>query len=225
MNQIKRELMWPTPIYTQDFPEAKKLNTYLIKHIKEWKKKSPSVEKTNSGGGWHSPTDMNFKEEYKPLTQHLFRMVTHIFQDYGMEPKVGLGNMWANINPPGAYNKHHIHPNTDWSGVYYIHVPKDALNCIWLEDPRPGPNIQLPRRIKQLPRPLWRITKIPPVEGQSIMFPAWVPHGVEENTSKLKGDKALRISVSFNFIQTPNDNKNDQTHIHKSTSWADTLPK
>ena len=43
MNQIKRELMWPTPIYTQDFPEAKKLNTYLIKHIKEWKKKSPSV--------------------------------------------------------------------------------------------------------------------------------------------------------------------------------------
>jgi hypothetical protein len=55
------------------------------------------------------------------------------------------------------------------------------------------------------------------------MFPAWVPHGVEENTSKLKGDKGLRISVSFNFIQTPNDE--NQAHLHKTSSWANTLPK
>ena len=188
-----------------------------------WSKKDKSVAKTNAGGGRHSPTDMNLREEYNPLTQHLFNMIAEVFKDYGMEPKIGLGNMWANINPPGAYNKYHIHPNTDFSGVYYVQIPKDAANCIWLEDPRPGANIQLPRRVKQLPRPLWRITKIPPVEGQCLMFPAWVPHGVEENTSQLKGDKGLRISVSFNFIQTPNDE--NQAHLHKTSSWANTLPK
>ena len=47
------------------------------------------------------------------------------------------------------------------------------------------------------------------------MFPAWVPHGVEENNTKAKGDKGLRVSVSFNFIQTPNDE--NQTHLHKAT--------
>ena len=122
--------------------------------------------------------------------------------------------MWANINPPNAYNKYHIHPNTDISGVYYIQVPKDS-GCLWLEDPRPGANIHLPRRVPNLPRPLWRVTKIPPIEGRCIMFPAWVPHGVEENNTKTKGDKSLRVSVSFNFIQTPNDE--NQTNLRKAT--------
>ena len=31
-----------------------------------------------------------------------------------------LGNMWANVNPPGGYNRAHIHPNCTWSGVYYV---------------------------------------------------------------------------------------------------------
>ena len=39
------------------------------------------------------------------------------------------------------------------------------------------------------------------------MFPSWVPHGVVDNNTKAKGDKSLRVSVSFNFIQTPNDSK------------------
>jgi uncharacterized protein (TIGR02466 family) len=43
--------------------------------------------------------------------------------------------MWANINPPGGYNRPHMHPNSLWSGVYYIKTPK---NCghLKLEDPR-----------------------------------------------------------------------------------------
>ena len=100
MNQLKRDLMWPTPIYFKDFPDSKNLNKYLLKHIKAWAKKESTMEKTNAGGGWHSPTDMNFKKEYKPLCDHLFVMMEEIFKDYGMLPKVALGNMWANINPP-----------------------------------------------------------------------------------------------------------------------------
>ena len=53
--KIHREVMWPTPIYWQDIPDAKKLNQYLMKHIKAWyksdiKKGKPTGEfKTNSG--------------------------------------------------------------------------------------------------------------------------------------------------------------------------------
>ena len=108
--------------------------------------------------------------------------------------------MWANINYQSAYNKQHIHPNAQWSGVYYVKVPENS-GRLFVEDPRPGPNIILPRRVKQLPRPLWRVVIYPAIEGQMIMFPAWVPHGVEVNESKEKGEKGWRVSVSFNFIQ------------------------
>jgi hypothetical protein len=49
------------------------------------------------------------------------------------------------------------------------------------------------------------VIKIPPLEGRCVIFPAWVPHGVEENNTKAKGDKSLRVSVSFNFIQRDQD--------------------
>ena len=62
---MKREILFPTPIYWKDLPDAKQLNKYLFKHIKSWYKKNPKGEKkTNSGFGWHSPTDMNEKKEF-----------------------------------------------------------------------------------------------------------------------------------------------------------------
>ena len=197
---MNRDLLFPTPVYIKDIPGAKELNKYLFKHIKTWRKKDKGVTKTNAGGGWHSATDMNRKEEYKELAKELFVMAEELFKDYGLEATCALGNMWANINYPGSYNKIHMHPNSTWSGAYYIKVPKDS-GCIWVEDPRPGPNLLLPRRVEGLPRELWRVVKYPPVEGQCLMFPSWLPHGVESNGSKEKGEKGWRVSVSFNFIQ------------------------
>ena len=176
------------------------MNKYLYPLIKAWSKKDKSEKKTNAGGGWHSPTDMNFKKEYQPLSDELFTMQEEIYKDYGMEPKPGLGNMWANINYPGSYNKQHIHPNSQWSGVYYIKVPKNS-GSLFVEDPRPGPNVILPRRVEGLPRALWRVVIYPAIEGQMIMFPAWLSHGVQINESKEKGEKGWRVSISFNFIQ------------------------
>ena len=203
---MNREILFPTPVYFKMVKDPQKMNKDLFKHIKAWSKKDKTETKTNAGGGWHSPTDMNFKKEYKPLTDELFDMQDAIFKDYGMEPKPGLGNMWANINYPGSYNKQHTHPNSQWSGVYYVKVPKNS-GRLFVEDPRPGPNIILPRRIKGIPRALWRVVIYPAIEGQMIMFPAWLPHGVEINESKEKGEKGWRMSVSFNFIQVNKEGK------------------
>ena len=197
---MNREILFPTPVYSKMVENPQRLNHYLFPLIKAWSKKDKSEEKTNAGGGWHSPTTMNFKKEYKPLMDELFIMQEEIYKDYGMEPRAALGNMWANINYPGAYNKQHIHPNAQWSGAYYVKVPKNSGHLL-VEDPRPGPNIMLPRRTKGLPRPLCRLVDYPAIEGQMIMFPAWLPHGVEMNESKEKGEKGWRVSVSFNFIQ------------------------
>ena len=43
--------------------------------------------------------------------------------------------MWANINPPGGMNRAHQHPNSLWSGVYYIKAPKNSGH-LKIDDPR-----------------------------------------------------------------------------------------
>ena len=35
---MKREILFPTPMYWKDIPHAKELNKYLFKHIKAWYK-------------------------------------------------------------------------------------------------------------------------------------------------------------------------------------------
>ena len=35
---MRREILFPTPFYWRDLPNAKELNQYLFKHIKAWYK-------------------------------------------------------------------------------------------------------------------------------------------------------------------------------------------
>ncbi len=119
-----------------------------------------------------------------------------IWKEEWLEREPMLGNMWANINPPGAYNAPHIHPNSLFSGVYYIKSLENSGKLV-CNDPRPGVQLNMPTRKKgQPPKHLWRECHLDPVEGRILMFPAWLWHCVEPNQSN-----DIRISVSFNFIQ------------------------
>jgi uncharacterized protein (TIGR02466 family) len=198
---MNRELVFPTPIYAKQFSKFKALNKKLTKDIIEWSKNTPTLEKTNSGEGWHSPTIMHTLPEYKDLLNEIMIFAQEVFKDWFCLPPANMGNMWCNINYPGAFNIEHIHPNATLSCAYYIKVPKDS-GTFYVIDPRPGPNILMPRRPKHhVPRPLWRVIKYPPMEGTCLMFPGWLPHGVEYNKSKEKGQKSWRISVSANIYQ------------------------
>ena len=197
---MNTEYHFPTMIYIKDLPNPEKLNQYLEPKIIQWSQQNKGVAKTNAGG-WHSTTDMNTKKEYNPLTSELFKMAEECNKDYGIQPKLGLGNMWANVSPTYSYNKTHTHPNSLWSGVYYVKVPKNS-GKLFLEDPRPGPNTYMPRRLDKLPKQLWRVIAYEAVEGRMIFFPSWQPHGVDINMNTEKGEKNWRVSVSYNFIQT-----------------------
>jgi hypothetical protein len=85
MSQLQRKILFPTPVYFKDIPNAKELNKYLFKHIKAWRKADPKGEnKTNSGFGWHSKTDMDRRKEYKPLIDELFKMAYECNKDFGV---------------------------------------------------------------------------------------------------------------------------------------------
>ena len=114
-----KEQFFPTIVYGFDLPMTDHLNTQLEKDIIEWSKQDQGVKKTNVKG-WHSQTDMQTKPEYKPLVDQLFLAMRHVWDDQHLDREAQLGNMWANINPPGGYNQPHVHPNALFSGVYYI---------------------------------------------------------------------------------------------------------
>jgi hypothetical protein len=44
MSQVQRKVLFPTPVYFKDLPNAKELNKYLFKHIKAWRKADPKGE-------------------------------------------------------------------------------------------------------------------------------------------------------------------------------------
>ena len=189
-----KEYFFPTIIYIKDLPNPEKLNPYLEKHIVEWSNQDKGVHKTNVNG-WHSKTDMNHKKEYEPLIQELFQMQNEIIQEEHLDIKPRLGNMWANINPPGGYNNGHVHPNSLFSGAYYVKAQPNS-GRLHVMDPRPGVQQVMPaRKPGKIPRELWRETYYDPIPGRLIMFPSWMWHKVEPNQSN-----DIRISVSFNFI-------------------------
>jgi uncharacterized protein (TIGR02466 family) len=191
---MNRELFFPTPIYVQDIGNPV-FNQKLEQDIIAWSNRDKGIQRTNVNG-WHSTSDMANYPEYKELVTILFKAQQHIYKEEHLDSEPFLGNMWANINPPGGYNRTHIHPNSLWSGVYYVKTPK---NCghLKLEDPRSVSLMTRPRQVPgEQPSRLWREVHYEPVAGRLIMFPAWLNHCVDPNQSN-----DVRISVSFNFMQ------------------------
>ena len=187
-----KEQFFPTNIYGKD---VKLDNQLFANEIVEWSKRDPGVQKTNRNG-WHSTTEMHKMPVFQPLVNELFIMMNDVWKEEWLDREPILGNMWANINPPGALNRPHLHPNSHFSGVYYIKAPKNSGQIVFNE-PRSGAHMVMPTRKEgEPPSHLWREVRVNPIEGRIVMFPSWLWHCVEPNESN-----DIRISVSFNFIQ------------------------
>ena len=189
-----RELYFPTPIYIADIKHPT-LNQELERDILAWSNKDKGITRTNIQG-WHSDTNMNELPEYAKLVDMLYSAQRTIYDQEYYESEPFLGNMWANINPPGGSNRAHIHPNSLWSGVYYVKAPKNS-GQLKIEDPRSVALMTRPKQ-KDVPKPdrLLREHHYEPKTGRLIMFPSWLNHCVDPNNSN-----DIRISVSFNFMQ------------------------
>ena len=184
---------FPTIIYAKDVQLDNRL---FEREVIEWSKKDKGIRRTNMIG-WHSTTEMHQIPVFKPLVDELFKMQIEIYKEELLTREPIIGNMWANINPPGGYNRPHIHPNSHFSGVYYIKAPQNSGEIVF-NDPRSAAHMVMPERVKDIKPPshLWREVRVNPLEGRMLMFPSWLWHCVEPNESN-----DIRISVSFNFIQ------------------------
>ena len=105
------------------------------------------------------------------------------------ELSIYLGNMFVNINPPGAYHLPHIHDG-HWTGVYYLSAPKDCGDLSIMKPHQCATQAEQTKWFANV-----RLEEdITPKAGTGYFFPTHLVHYVHENLSDED-----RISVAYNI--------------------------
>ena len=147
--------------------------------------------------GWHSKSfDLSEKNN---LPNKFFSMVQDnikdVFNKYGwvFDPlKVKCTSMWAIINRKNSFNIEHTHSNNYLSAAYYVKAPENSGNF-----KASNPNIinrNMFPKSNQGTELNSNLVSIKVNEGDLLIFPAYLPHSVEENKSEED-----RIIISFNL--------------------------
>jgi hypothetical protein len=105
---------------------------------------------------------------------------------------------WTAICRAGAYHAPHSHPDSAWSGVYYVDPGTDnpgqpLSGVLEFLDPRSGVEA-----VTAPGDPYGEPFRIRPEAGLLVIFPSWLYHWVHPYTGRTP-----RITVSFNATLAP----------------------
>ena len=204
MYNLQREFFYCTPIFFHDVQNAKEINNKLLDNILDWKEKEKEGVNRSNNLGWHSSDDMNLKDEYQDIVNIINNKLNELstIEEYSSRKKLVVDHMWANVSQKYAYNSYHYHPNSLWSGVYYVQSPPNCgiinftnLGLSALSQP------DYEKELKDQQPHQWTSIQYEPIEGRIIIFPSWLGHEVKQNLTDVEGQDGYRISISFNSIQ------------------------
>ena len=198
MSQEKNVLkFFPQPIFHYKINNYEKHNKDLTKYIYDlYEDDKEGINRSNQGG-WHSKP-FNLKEKDKPPFQFFLdiqKYVADVFKEYGWHytpGKVNLTEMWAIINKKNNFNTEHTHPNNYLSAAYYVKAPE---NCGSFRVSNPNQIARERIAISDNKTEFNQVSaQVKPVEGDLLLFPAYLPHSVGMNLSDED-----RIVISFNI--------------------------
>ncbi len=189
--------LFPQPVFKYQINDYEKLNEKFIKYIYDLHKKDNVGVKKSNINGWHSKAfDLEDKNNIpNKFYSHINSNIKDVFNKYGWEyeeSKVKCTSMWAIINKKGNFNIEHTHPNNYLSAAYYVKAPDNCGNF-----KATNPNIlnrHLRAKSDQANELNSNSASIKINEGDLLIFPAYLPHSVEENRSDED-----RVIVSFNI--------------------------
>ena len=187
--------LFPTNVYVEENSDID--NKKLSKIILEKEKTESSMTGKSNQGGWHSSDDLFNDERFSKIIEYSTAYVRQICQhnNYKEDFKIMLDNMWAIVNRHKDYNITHIHENVDWSFVYYVKVPKNSGNLIFLDPRIRRIKDRSTSFIKNYDNPFTHsIYFFSPLEGKFVIFPSYLEHYVEFNTTNKP-----RICISGNI--------------------------
>lgn len=134
---------------------------------------------------------------FQPIRKVIDTNFSSYCEELGMDFSLfKMSCMWANIHDNGFSHQKHVHPNSNFSGVVYLDIPKGSNGGYTVfEDPRPAAAMWYTTFNKSngiSDRNYW----IKPITGTMLIFPSWVEHG----TQPYYNDSGQnRVSLSFNY--------------------------
>jgi uncharacterized protein (TIGR02466 family) len=188
---------FPTAIGQLRVPDAGAMNQELRDLILAEEAKQVSLGRSNIGG-WHSRPDLLNRPESAVValttwvTWAVKQMVDVTAGSGAFKGNLSL-SAWATICRAGAYHAPHSHPDSAWSGVYYVDAgvanPGRPLSGV-LEflDPRAGVEA-----VSAPGDPYGEPVRVRPESGLFVIFPSWLYHWVHPYAGQ-----SPRIAVSFN---------------------------
>ena len=195
--------LFETPIGIGELHEAQSLLGDLRSAIAENKKRSEGIVRSNEGG-WHSTTDMlvwggGAARKVADLAIGIAKRLSH-FEEATVADFEWRASMWANVTQPGGCNALHSHPGNLWAAVLYLDMGGEGSltgGNFYLEDPRFPLAAMHHTGFRFLGgdgKPQKYQVELKLKEGNLIVFPAWLRHGVRTYT----GDRE-RISIAINI--------------------------
>ena len=190
---------FPTLIGRMHVPDADAMNQELRAIILAEEVSYGTLGRSNVGG-WHSRPDFLLRPE--PAVGGLTTWITWAVRKM-IEASTGAGpfkgtlslSAWTAICRAGAYHAPHIHPDSAWSGAYYVDAgrsqPDTPLGGV-LEflDPRAGAEA-----VTAPGDPYGEPFRVRPESGLLVVFPSWLYHWVHPYAGQTP-----RIAVSFNVM-------------------------
>ena len=197
---------FPQPIFRYKVDNYKTFNKELEEYIYKLKEEDNEGVVRSNRGGWHSKS---FKVREKGtiqnrFTQELSKYIFDVIQTYGWKcvpERVVVSEMWAIINKPRDFNVIHTHPNAYLSAAYYVKAPEKAGRFV-IENPLSVARHSYPAHATKTEYNI-KAAALDIEEGDLLLFPAYLPHKVNEN----KSDED-RIVISFNVNINNFDNIN-----------------
>lgn len=192
---MRYELYFPTPIWWEDTDDI--AIDPILKLCYRLRDDDPIGRTLSNQGGWQSQDfEPDAHPELADLYKKILNQVENCIRDYGYdenECQFGIPNMWVNINGENHTNSVHIHDNAFVSGVFYVkaepgHGPINLYKC-HSQDYIVASQAQIKRYTPISASAM----SFQPAVGKLIMFPGYLPHGVERNETT-----SDRISISFN---------------------------
>ena len=192
--QLLTSEWFATPIWTGTVADAPALNRALETACYALRERDPGGSQNTNVHGWQSQADIQHEPDFSALIPKLLEACKEAGRSAHFKPDARYFiEAWANINPPGAYNLVHTHPNCHLSGCYYISAPPDS-GRLFFRDPRPAVHVTCPPVEGQSPLAMNNL-RVPPEPGRLYIFPAWLEHGVEPNAGRQD-----RLGVAFNIV-------------------------
>jgi len=192
MNQLHvlgEYALFPTLVMTFDLSEHKDYNI-MLEVVKNTETSDHGIMANNSESSYDEREAINWLDhkDLKDFKEQIQLCVRYYSEKYMLIPNY-IKNSWMNRVFKGGRVKLHQHPGSIISGAFYPIADEGSTPLVFKSPLHP---LKMYEYVAQETLYNAALMEIPCEQGALVLFPSWLEHYTEENTTE------NRITISFN---------------------------